>query len=51
MTFFSANHSPSTVNMKAKLFVIGTIKLISASQAVSDIRVTAACAGHGQQGK
>jgi hypothetical protein len=30
MTFFSAHHSPSTVNMNAKEFVIGTVKLSSA---------------------
>lgn len=30
MTFFSAHHSPSTVNMKARELVIGTVKLSSA---------------------
>jgi len=30
MTFFSAHHSPSTVNMKASEFVMGTVKLSSA---------------------
>ena len=29
MTFPSAHHSPSTVNKKAKLFVMGTVKLSS----------------------
>ena len=30
MTFFSAHHSPSTVNRKASEFVIGTVRLNSA---------------------
>lgn len=30
ITFFSAHHSPSTVNMKAREFVMGTVKLSSA---------------------
>ena len=29
MTFFSAHHSPSTVNMNASEFVIGTVRLNS----------------------
>lgn len=29
MTFFSAHHSPKTVNKKAKEFVIGTVRLNS----------------------
>jgi hypothetical protein len=29
MTFFSAHHSPSTVNMNAREFVIGTVRLSS----------------------
>lgn len=31
MTFFSAHHSPSTVNMNASEFVIGTVRLSSAA--------------------
>lgn len=30
MTFFSAHHSPSTVNMNASEFVMGTVRLNSA---------------------
>jgi hypothetical protein len=30
MTFFSAHHSPSTVNINASEFVMGTVKLSSA---------------------
>jgi hypothetical protein len=30
MVFFSANHSPSTVNRNASEFVMGTVKLNSA---------------------
>jgi hypothetical protein len=44
MTFFSAHHSPRTVNMNARELVIGTVRL--SSTAVSSLHAPVPCYTH-----